>query len=141
MTAYDLAPDDVEEALTAYLSGLRRTAITRRPEDPLPFTLIRHIGGDEDPVEGFADPLVSIRTLCAKSLGEDAAAIECALTHQWMLQLAASDEQVDIPISGGRIVNLDYANVVESPRWIEFEDDQVLCKLGRYGIGLSYVRR
>lgn len=139
MSASDLAPDDVEEALTAYLGGLRRSAITRRPEDPLPFILIRHIGGDEDPIEGFADPLVSIRTLCDKSLGEDAAADECALTHRWMLQLA--NEQDDIPISGGRIVNFDYVSVVESPHWVPFEDDQVLCKLGRYGIGLSYVRR
>jgi hypothetical protein len=139
VSAYDLAPDDVEEALTAYLSGLRRTAITRKTGDPLPFILVRHIDGGEDPEAGFADPLVSIRTLCAKSLGEDAAAAECALTHQWMLHLA--NNQDDIPISGGRVVNLDYVNVVQQPRWVEFEDDQVLCKLGRYGIGLSYVRR
>jgi hypothetical protein len=139
VSASDEAPDDVEEALTAYLTGLRTTAISRRPRDPLPFNLIRNIGGGEDPELGFSDPLVSVRTLCDKKLGEDVAAGHCAETHKWMINLARVQE--DIAISGGRIVNFDYVTVVEMPHWIEFPDDQVLCKLGRYGIGLSYVKQ
>ncbi|AGI12959.1 hypothetical protein PBI_BUTTERS_12 [Mycobacterium phage Butters] len=138
MTAHTETPDDVEEALVAYLGGLRDTAITRRPGDPLPFTLVRHIGGDENPDLGFADPLVSIRTLCDKTLGEEAARDTAAETHSWMLHLA--HHQDDIHISGGRVVNFDYVTVVESPRWSQFDDDQVLCKIARYGIGLSYTR-
>ena len=139
MSAIDEAPDDVEEALIAYLSGLRRTDRTRQAGDPLPFILVNHIDGSEDPDTGFADPLVSIRTLCDKGLGEAVAAQESALTHQWMLNLARVQE--DISISGGRIVNFDYVNVVQAPRWTEYPNGQLLCKLGRYGIGLSYVRR
>lgn len=137
MTALDQGPDDVEEALSAYLGGLRRTAITRSIDDPLPFNLIRNLGGDENPELGFADPLVSVRTLCDKSLGEDAAADQCALTHRWMLQL--SRHQDDITLESGKVVNFDYVTVVESPHWVQFEDDRVLCKLARYGIGLSYT--
>lgn len=138
MTALGESPDDVEEALVSYLSGLRRTAITRKTDDPLPMILVRHIGGGEDAEAGFADPLVSVRTLCDKSLGEVAASAACRLTHEWMLHLA--NHQDDIPVSGGRIVNFDYVTVVESPHWVKYEDDQILCKLGRYGIGLSYSR-
>lgn len=145
MSALGEAPGDVEEALAAYLgqiplgAGFRRAAISRRAGDPFPFTLIRNLGGGEDPENGFSDPLVSIRTLCDKKLGDEAARDECATTHEWMLNLARVQE--DIPISNGRIVNFDYVNVVEQPHWIPFGDDQVLCKLGRYGIGLSYVRK
>lgn len=145
MSALGEAPDDVEEALVAYLGGIplgaatRRAAISRRTGDPFPFTLIRNLGGGEEAELGFSDPLVSIRTLCDKSLGEDAARDECATTHEWMLQLARVQE--DIPIGNGRVVNFDYVNVVEQPHWVPFGDDQVLCKLGRYGIGLSYVRK
>lgn len=138
MTALGESPDDVEEALVSYLSGLRRTAITRKTDDPLPFNLVRMIGGTEEAEYGFADPLVSVRTLCDKSLGEAAAAAECKLTHEWMLNLARNQD--DIPISGGRFVNFDFVTVVESPHWIPYDDDQILCKIGRYGIGLSYAR-
>lgn len=139
MSAIDEASDDVEEALIAYLSGLRRTDRTRRAGDPLPFILVNHIGGSEDPEAGFADPLVSIRTLCDKGLGESVAAQESDLAHRWMLRLASVQD--DIPISGGRVVNFDYVNVVEAPHWAEYPNGQLLCKLGRYGIGLSYVRK
>ncbi|MCV7208413.1 hypothetical protein [Mycolicibacterium canariasense] len=140
MSALGEAPDDVEEALVAYLSGLRRTAIGRRPaRDPLPMNLVRNIpGGTERAEYGLSDQLVSVRTLCDKNLGEKAAMENSADTHEWMLTLAR--EQVDIHIPGGRIVNFDYVNVVESPHWIDFADDQVLCRLARYSIGLSYVR-
>lgn len=138
MTALGEGPDDVEEALVVYLTGLRRSAITRVTGDVLPFNLVRHIGGDEDPERGFADPLVSVRTLCDKALGETAARDACRLTHEWMINLARNQD--DIPISGGRIVNFDFVTVVESPHWVEYDDDQILCKVGRYGIGLSYSR-
>lgn len=139
MSAADEAPDDLEEALTAYLADLRRTAISRRPgKDPLPMTLIRVITGDEQPEYGFSDQLVSTRTLCDKALGEDAAAGHCTDTHRWMLSLAI--DQVDIVLDDGRIVNLDYVKVFESPHWIEFDDDQIIGKLARYSVGLSYVK-
>lgn len=146
MSAADEAPDDVEEALTAYLTELRRTAIRRRgggPKDgdgePLPMNLVKNLTGTENVDYGFSDQLVSVRTLCDKALGEDAAADHCADTHRWMLSLAV--DQLDIVLQNGRVVNFDYVNVFESPHWIDFDDDQIIGKLARYSVGLSYVKQ
>lgn len=139
MSAAEEAPDDLEEALTAYLTALCRTAISRRPDkDPLPMVLVRNLTGNEQPEYGFSDQLVSVRTLCDKALGEDAAIEHCAETHRWMLNLAINQDDIEIP--GGRIVNFDFVNVFESPHWIEFDDDQIIGKLARYSVGLSYVK-
>jgi len=136
-TLLDQAPDDVEEAVIVWLSSLGRAAITRRSTDPLPFRLVRHITGDEKVDEGVADQVVTVRTLCDKTLGEDAARDECQKTHRAMLTIAR--ELPDILLSNGRNATIDYLKVFESPRWIEYENDQVLCKLARYQIGLSYA--
>ncbi|MCV7255343.1 hypothetical protein H7J86_24575 [Mycobacterium hackensackense] len=149
MSAADEAPDDVEEALTAYLQALRTTAITRRPGepmgpnpssgDPLPMVLVRNITGSEVAEYGFSDQLVDVRTMCLKSEGEDQAIDDCADTHAWMLNLAINQE--DIVLQSGRIVNFDYVSVFESPHWIKFDNDLIIGKLAKYSVGLSYVKR
>lgn len=136
-TLLDQAPDDVEEAIIVWLSSLGRTAITRRTDDPLPFRLVRNITGSEKVDEGTADFVVQIRTLCNKALGEDAARTECDKTHRAMLTIAR--ELPDILLSNGRNATVDYLKVFESPMWSEYENDQVLVKIARYQIGLSYA--
>ena len=43
-----------------------------------------------------------------------------------------------IVLSGGRLVAVQYLDVVEQPRW-EYYSDTILRKVGRYRIGLPYV--
>lgn len=131
-------PDDVEEVLIAWLSGLGPTAVSRRPKDPLPFRLVRNLGGDELFEIGLSDPLVTVRTLCDKRFGEDAAADECDHTHRRVLLLG---HELGVTLSGGRTAAIDYIRVVEAPHWIDFPDEQVLCKLARYQLGLTYTQR
>ncbi len=131
------APDDVEEAVIVWLSSLGRAAITRRTDDPLPFRLVRNIAGDENVDVGTAETVVQIRTLCDKALGEDAARNECDKTHRAMLTIAR--ELPDIPLSNGRNATIDYLTVFESPHWMDYGNDQILCKLARYQLGLSYA--
>lgn len=130
-------PDDIEEAVIVWLSSLGRVAVTRRTDDPLPFRIVRNIAGDEKVDEGTAEVVVQIRTLTDKALGEDAAMTESDKTHRAMLTIAL--ELPDILLSNGRNATIDYLSVFESPHWNDYGNDQILCKLARYQIGLSYA--
>lgn len=134
----DQAPDDVEEVVTTWLNTLYRSAITRRNKDPLPFILVRHIDGDENVELGDADQVVNIRVLCQKGLSEDAAAMVCRDVHRQMLELARYLPDI-LLVSSNRMASVDYVSVVSPPHWIEYKDDQVLCKSSTYTIGLSYA--
>lgn len=131
----DEAPDDAEEVVIAWLQPLRRTSNTRKSGEPLPSTLVCHIAGEE--VDGYADAVVSVHTFCDKDLGEDAAKEECELTHRRMMLLARYLE--DVVLTDGRIATIDYVKVFEMPKFVEYGDDQILQKIGRYALGLSYV--
>lgn len=134
----DELADDAEEVVIAWMTPLRRSATVRDPQnDPLPFTLITHITGSECEEESFAQPVVSVHTLCAKKLGFAAATNEARLTHRRMLRLARHID--NIPLTDGRVADVDYVEIVESPRWEPYGDDQILRKVGRYRIGLTYV--
>jgi len=132
----DTAPEDVEQLVIAWLTPLRRCGAERRSNDPLPFTLVTHVAGAEDEQISTAEPIVSVHTLCDKSLGLKAAAAECKLTHRRMLYLAQHIS--DIPLLNARLVNIDYITVVESPRW-EYYSDLILRKVARYAVGLTYT--
>lgn len=127
--------DDVEEVIVAWLNPLRRTSNTRRSGDPLPFTLVTHVAGEE--VDGYADAVVSVQTLCKQSLGEDVANDEALNTHRRMMLLSRYLE--DVVLFDGRKATIDYVTCTEMPRWAPYGDDQILRKVGRYGIGLAYV--
>lgn len=128
------APEDIETALVAHLMPLRRCGFERKPGDPLPFTLVNHITGTESAGEGYADPVVSVHTLCDKALSAPAARDEALNTHRRMLALI-SDPTITI---GARTVAVQYVEVVEQPRW-EYFSDSILRKVGRYRLGLPYV--
>lgn len=128
------APEDIETALVAHLSPLRRAGFKREAGDPLPFTLVSHITGTESANEGYADPVVSVHTLCDKTLGAPAARDEATKTHRRMLSLITSP-QITI---GARMIAVQYVEVVEQPRW-EWFSDNILRKVGRYKVGLPYV--
>lgn len=127
--------DDVEQVIIAWMAPLRRSAATRRTNDVLPFTLIHHITGSERPAEYAADEVVSVHTLCDRADGEIAAAAHATRTHRRMLTLSTTPL---ITLADGRETSVDYVTVEETPRW-EFYSDQILRKVARYRIGLSYV--
>lgn len=144
--AFTLAPpvllsdemaDDGEEVIVMWMLPLRPSSSIRLISDPLPFTLVTHITGSECEEESLSEPVVSVHTLCDKTLGISAAKDESKLTHQRMLRLARHVD--DIKLSNGRIVNVDYVEVTESPIWVEYGDDAILQKVGRYRIGLTFV--
>lgn len=131
------APDDDEEICIAWLSPLNRCAQTRRSGDPLPFILVTHITGKEDADCFHADNVVQVATLCDKRFGEDAAKIEAENTHKRMLLLARYLE--DVVLTDGRTATIDSVSVFESLSWQPYGDDQILMKVARYTLGLSYV--
>lgn len=131
-----VGPDDIEVALVAYFSTIRRSAAVWETGDGTPFTIITHLTGTEDPEIGFADPVVQVDTLADKSLGWMNAKNEATTTHQRMLYLARYLPGITL---SGRVFGVDYVTVVESPRWIPFGDPSILRKCGRYQFGTGYV--
>lgn len=133
----DQAPDDVEEVLIAWLGSLYRTSIIKRNQDPFPFILVRHIDGHEEAECGTADHLVEVRVLCDRSFGEDAVADICSEVNRQMGELAIDLPDVYLP-KRDRNASIDYVTCPKSFRWLEYENDQILCKRANYEIGLSY---
>lgn len=140
MTSPDLLDqhaEDVEELLLAWYAPLGALGMSRKTGDPLPFTLIRAVTGTENPDIGTADPVASVHTLCDKSLGWAAAKAAADMRHRRMLELARYLDT--ITMSDGRLASVDYVTVFQSPIWVDYEDTQIIRKVGRYTVGLSYV--
>lgn len=131
---YPYAPEDVETVLIAHMTPLRRCGFQREAGDPLPVTLISHISGTESAGEGYADPVVSVHTLCDKATGAQAARDEAVKTHRRMLELILAPT---ITI-GARTIAVQYLEVVEQPHW-EYFSDNILRKVGRYRVGMPYI--
>lgn len=131
----DYTPEDIETLLVAHLKPLRACAFERHPGDPLPFTLVHHVTGTESANEGYADPVVSVHTLCDKTAGAPAARDAATATHRRMLLLLTHPQ---ITLADGRLVAVQYLEVEEQPRW-EYYSDTILRKVGRYRIGLPFV--
>lgn len=131
------AAEDVEAVLVAWLTPLRRCSVKRVSGDELPFTLVKHVAGSESAGVGLADPIVSVHTLCDRGEGYAAAADEAQSTHRRMLLLARTLDW-QITLADGTEVAVDYVTVVESPIWVPYTDE-ILRKVGRYQIGLTYT--
>lgn len=126
--------DDVEQVIVAWLTPLRRSAAERRTGDVLPFTLVTHVTGSEKPEEYLAEEVVSVHTLCDRADGKMAAADEAQLTHRRMLALRSLPL---ITLPDGRNASVESVTVDESPHW-EFYSNEILRKVARYRIGLTY---
>ena len=128
---------NAEKLVAAWLAPIRRSGAAYMIGDPLPFTLITKIGGAEAIVSETADPLVSVHTLCDRTLGYEAAAAETDTTHRAMVYLCRWLPPVTLP--DGRIAAVDYGEVFQSPIWIPFEDVSILRTVGRYKLGQCYT--
>lgn len=137
--------EDGETVAAAWLAELRpgATSNARRAGDVFPFTLVVvEVPPKENVEEGTVDVVVTVRTLCNKNLGGPdqgyvAARNEKDRTHRRMLLLARHLE--DVPLTGGRNATIDYVNVFSGQVRQKWDDDQVICYVGRYQIGLSYA--
>ena len=129
--------DDIETVVISWLTPLRRCSNTRRSGDVLPFTVVTHIAGEENVDESYADPVVSVHTLCDRALGwlrlgmrrTQRTARCCSWPAIWRM----------CDLGGGRMASIDYVKVFSMPKWEPYGDDQILRKVGRYQIGLSYA--
>jgi hypothetical protein len=130
-------PDDVDLILIAWLTPQRRTAGERVAGDVLPMTMVVHVAGGENVDEGTAAPIVSVHTFTDKALGRLNCNNETRATHERVLRLAVHCDTVVLP--DGRQCGVDYVDVVESPLWMPYGDEQILRKVGRYEVGLTYV--
>ena len=133
----DQAAEDAEEIVIAWLAPLLRTVAARKAGDVLPMAAVTQVAGTENLDEGTAAPIVSVHTLCAKLLGRNNLKLQTRATHQRMLRLGVHCDL--ITLTDGRQVGIDYVDVTEQPITVDYEDDQILRKVGRYEIGLSYV--
>lgn len=133
----DQVAEDSEEVIIAWLAPLRDTANQRVMGDPLPFTMVAHVAGNENPDEGTAAPVVSVHTFTSRDLGRANLKNETQTTHRRMLRLGKSCDT--ITLTDGRQVGVDYVDVVESPLFVPYGDEQILRKVGRYEVGLTYV--
>lgn len=122
-------PVDIETIVVQWLAPLRRTAVSRDLNDPLPMCVVQQVAGSEDPEVSTADQVVQVDTLCDKNLGEDAARDEKIKTHQRMLQLGRYLETQG---------TIDYMRVFESQRREPYGNDQVIRYCGRYQFGQTY---
>lgn len=124
-----VGPADMETIVVAWLMPLRRTAVVRDLNDPLPMCVVRQVSGKEDLDESTADTLIQVDTLCDKNLGEDVARDEKIKTHQRMLQLGRYLETQG---------TIDWMRVFESQRRESYGNDQIIRYVGRYQFGQTY---
>lgn len=125
---------DAEELIIAWLTPLGPTAFQRRAGDPKPQRLVRRVAGAEDECESLDTAVVSVHTFC-DAADPDAALVECKRTHQRMLYLARY--LPDVPLLDGRIASVEWLEVAEKPIWVDYQDDSILRKVGRYQFGLT----
>ena len=148
MTA-ELLNEGAEDSVTVAIAHLlpldpvnKAVSDMRRAGDVLPFRLVTHLQTTESIEESYADCLVSIHTMCDKNLGGKdmgyvAARDEEDRTHRRMLLLGRFN--IDVPLAGGRFATVESVTPVARSGWMPYGDDQIIQKIGRYSIGLSYV--
>jgi hypothetical protein len=146
----DYGPDDVETILISHLKPMLtnplfaggNVANSRLAGDVLPFILVNHLDGEEDEDCGETDELVSVHTLFPKQSGSATARRNfrdgARDVHQRMLLLARY--LVDVPLPSGRNADIDFVKVFKRPTNVDYGDAEILRKVGRYRIGLSYAK-
>lgn len=125
----DTAPADIETFVVGWLMSMYRTSVSRRAGDPYPFLLIQQVVSKENLEESSADSVVQVDILCERSLGEDAARDVKDRVHARMLQLGRYLE-----VDG----TIDWMKVFESPRRMEYGNEQIIRYVARYQFGQTY---
>lgn len=137
----DEAAEDSETILVSWLTPLYaegHVANDRKPGGPLPFVLITQLDITECPEESYADALVSVHVLVHKSAGQVALRDESDKVHRRILLLSRYLENVDL--AGGRAASIESVSVFKGLGREDYGDEQILRKVGRYTLGLSYAK-
>lgn len=137
----DEAPDDPETVVVAWLKPLvsdGSVSNTRKPGGPLPFILVHHLDSNEMVEESTSDALVSVHTLTHKSAGEVASRDFADDMHRRMLLWARYLE--DVELEDGRMASVESVSVFKAPKREDYGDEQILRRVARYSIGLSYAK-
>jgi hypothetical protein len=128
------AAPDVEELVVAWLAPVVRSAVERRPGDPLPFCVVQRVAGGDDPDRGHDEPIVQLDYLAE---GVEAASAGANLVHRrmtyWARTLAA------VAMHDGCLVNPDYLDTLFSAERMPYAHDRIVRYVARYQVGLSYV--
>lgn len=138
-------PDDAETIVVIWLSGMLppgRVSNTRKGGDPVPALWVEFMDGNECIEEAYVNDVVAVNMLWPRRDGDAVAQRDARegteQVHRRMLELAYWLD--DIPLGDGRLATIDYLDVFSRPRWEPYGDDQILRKVGRYRIGLSYAK-
>jgi len=137
----DEAPDDAETVVVSWLKPLLAdgsVANSRRSGAALPFILVNHLASEETIEESSSEALVSVHVLTHKAAGEVESRDQAAEMHRRMLLLGRYLEDIDL--GGGRNATVDFVDVAEPPIRREYGDEQILRRVGRYNLGLSYAK-
>jgi hypothetical protein len=125
----DTAPADIETFVVGWLMPMYRTSIVRRAGDPYPFLLVQQLASKENLEESSADSVVQVDIMCEESLGEDTARDVKDRVHARMLQLGRYLE-----VDG----TIDWMKVFESPRRMQYGNEQIIRYVARYQFGQTY---
>jgi hypothetical protein len=137
----DEQAEDDEAITVAWLKDLHDEGHVknfRRPGDPLPFILVSHLDSNENIEESTVDALISIHVLTHKAEGQVVNRDTANEMHRRMLLLARYLEDVELP--DGRVATIDYINAPQPPKRVEYGDENILRRVARYEIGLSYAK-
>lgn len=140
---FDETATDAEEFFIAWLLPLGGAGIRIDDDTVLPFRYVHMIDGVDDCNLFTRRAVVSVRTMCDAS-GQDpavytsAAKAEADSTHSRILYLVRHADTV-VALPSGRQATVDYCDVMQIPEWIDYDNDQTLCKVGTYEVGFTFV--
>lgn len=124
-----LLPPDVEELLCSYLSELGDVSVEMtNPIPQFPFYLINRIDGGDDNVTDY--PVVSIH---AFNTTRTLASTSARAMHKMMKQLTPL---VPVLMSDSTYASVDKVDVIETPRWIDYGDEEIHRYVGRYCVAV-----
>jgi hypothetical protein len=141
--SHDQDIPDPDEFVVAWLSPLGGGGIKVDDDTVLPFRYVHTIDIIPDDNLFTARAIISVHTMCDAS-GDDPAAYTTAAkdasdaTHRRMMYLSAHPGTV-VTLPSGQKASVDYLDVQEAPTWVDYDNDQILQKVGTYEAGFTFV--
>jgi hypothetical protein len=132
------AAPNAQAFLLAWLAPLGACGTLRNPGDPLPFRMVTQIDGSGDLFSEW--PLVSVHTFgdTAGDIPDTLAMRASSITHR-RLMLLMDDPTTEVQMADGSIAGLEYFDVKELPKKVNYHDTSVIRYVGRYELGLKLV--
>ena len=120
-----------EEFLVAYLSPtFVNVATEMEAKPPMPFFLVKRVAGSEDMISDEA--VVSIHCFAASRT----AASDAAMSMHARMKALTAKTSVTV---GGKAYGVDFRDVEEVPKLVDYDDKTLRRFVGRYRIGLRLL--